>query len=175
MESSTLEAPEWCSGSHTWLQSEGRDTCAKDSPCQNTDTQDKTLCQRAVRRWGSVRRERCPGQRTSPRSPGPAAGASPLWEDSASGSLLWEDSALGSLLWEDSALGFKSVLKGISSTHKLLHMEGNHQQDEKTTYRMGEVLATCNLIRGINTPNQWRTHIIQHQKHHHPYQKQKSN
>lgn len=27
-------------------------------------------------------------------------------------------------------------------------MEGNHQQDEKT-YRMGEVLATCNLIGGL--------------------------
>ena len=51
-----------------------------------------------------------------------------------------------------------------NQTYKLLHNKGNHKQNEKTTYGMGEnICKRCNQQR-LNYQNMQTAHTTQHQK-----------
>ena len=53
---------------------------------------------------------------------------------------------------------------GPNQTKKLLQSIGNYQQNEKTTYRMGEnIWEWCNG-QGVNIQNIQTVHITQHWK-----------
>ena len=57
-----------------------------------------------------------------------------------------------------------------NQTYKLLHSKGNHQQNKKTTYRLGEnICKQCNR-QGINFQNIQTAHSTQ-QKNKQPNQK----
>ena len=52
-----------------------------------------------------------------------------------------------------------------------MHSKGNHKQNEKRTYRMGEnVCKWCNQ-QGINLQNLKTAHVAQYQKNKQPNQK----
>ena len=53
---------------------------------------------------------------------------------------------------------------GPNQTYKLLHSKGNHKQNEKTPYRLGEnVCKICNQ-QGLNFKNIQTAHTTQSQK-----------
>ena len=54
--------------------------------------------------------------------------------------------------------------KGPNQTDKLLHSKGNHKQNEKTTYGMGENSCKWYNQQGLNLQNIKTTHTTQHQK-----------
>ena len=58
-----------------------------------------------------------------------------------------------------------------NQTSKRLHSKGNHQQNEKTTYKMGG--NTCKQCdqQGVNIQNIQRAHTTQYQKNKQPNQK----
>ena len=50
---------------------------------------------------------------------------------------------------------------GPNQTYKLLHSKGNHKQNEKTTYGMGENISKqCNQ-QGLNFQNMQTAHTSQ--------------
>ena len=54
---------------------------------------------------------------------------------------------------------------GPNQMYKLLHSKGNHKQNEKTTYRMGEnICKWCNW-HGPNLQNIQKAHTAQQQKY----------
>ena len=53
---------------------------------------------------------------------------------------------------------------GPNQTYKLLHSKGNHKQNEKTTYRMGENICKRCDQRGLNFQNIQTAHTTQQQK-----------
>ena len=53
---------------------------------------------------------------------------------------------------------------GPSQTYKLLHSEGNHNQNEKTTYRLGENICKQCDQQGINFQNIQTVYTTQYQK-----------
>ena len=59
----------------------------------------------------------------------------------------------------------------LPQTKKLLHSEGNHQQNKKATYGMGEdICKRCNQ-QGIIIQNIQTAHTTQYQKNKQPNQK----
>ena len=60
---------------------------------------------------------------------------------------------------------------GANQTFKLLHSKGNHKQNEKTTYRMGENICKQWDQQGINLQNIQAAHAAQYQKNKQPKQK----
>ena len=50
---------------------------------------------------------------------------------------------------------------GLNQTQKLLHNKGNHQQNEKTTYRMGENICKWCYQQGVNIQNIQTAHTNQ--------------
>ena len=50
---------------------------------------------------------------------------------------------------------------GANQTYKLLHSKGNHKQNEKITYRMGENICKW---QGLNFQNTETAHTTQQQK-----------
>ena len=60
---------------------------------------------------------------------------------------------------------------GPNQTYKFLHSKGNHKQNEKTTYEMGEnICKQCNQ-QGLNFQNIQTAHAIQYLKNKQPNQK----
>ena len=53
---------------------------------------------------------------------------------------------------------------GPNETSKLLHSNGNHKQDEKTTLRMGENICKWFNGQGINLQNLQTSSVAQYQK-----------
>ena len=53
---------------------------------------------------------------------------------------------------------------GLLQTENFLHSKGNHQQNEKAIYWMGEDSCKWYIWSGVNIQNIWRTHTSQHQK-----------
>ena len=53
---------------------------------------------------------------------------------------------------------------GPNQTWKLLHSTGNHKQNEKKTYRMGESIFKLGNWQGINFQNIQTAHIAQNQR-----------
>ena len=52
---------------------------------------------------------------------------------------------------------------GLTRTYKLLHSKGNHEQNEKTTYGMGEnICKRCNL-QGLNIQHIQTAHTAKYQ------------
>ena len=51
-----------------------------------------------------------------------------------------------------------------------MHSKGNCQQNEKTTYGMGESIVS-DATEGVNIKNMQRVHAIQHQKTNEPIKK----
>ena len=54
---------------------------------------------------------------------------------------------------------------------KLLHSKGNHKQNEKTTYRMGEIIYKRSAQQGINLQNIQTAHAALYQRNKQPNQK----
>ena len=55
-----------------------------------------------------------------------------------------------------------------NQTYKLLHIKGNHKQNEKTTYPMAEnICKQCNQ-QGLNFQNIQTAHATQQQKNKQP-------
>ena len=52
-----------------------------------------------------------------------------------------------------------------------MHSKGNHKQDEKTTYGMGENICKGCDQQGINFQNIQTAHTTQHKKNKQPNQK----
>ena len=52
---------------------------------------------------------------------------------------------------------------GPVQTYKLLHSKGNHKQNEKATYRMGENICKRCDWQGLNLQNIQTTHTTQYQ------------
>ena len=57
----------------------------------------------------------------------------------------------------------------------ILHSKGNHQQNEKTTYRMRENICKLWDWQGVNINNIQRAHITQYQKTKQNSKKQQQN
>ena len=53
---------------------------------------------------------------------------------------------------------------GPNQTYMLLYSKGNHKQNEKTTYRMGENVCKQWNQQGINFQNIQTAHTTQYQK-----------
>ena len=53
---------------------------------------------------------------------------------------------------------------GPNQTYKLLHSKGNHKQNEKTTYRMGEYICKRSDRQGLNFQNIQTAHTTQQQQ-----------
>ena len=53
---------------------------------------------------------------------------------------------------------------GPNQTYKLLHNKGNHKQNEKTTYRMGENICKWCAWQGLNFQNTQIAYTTQQQK-----------
>ena len=53
---------------------------------------------------------------------------------------------------------------GPNQTYKLLHSKGNHQQNEKTTYGMGENICKQYNWQGVNIQNMQTPHTTQYWK-----------
>ena len=53
---------------------------------------------------------------------------------------------------------------GPNQTYKLLHSKGNHKQNEKTTYRMGENICKRCAWQGLNFQNIQIVHITEQPK-----------
>ena len=53
---------------------------------------------------------------------------------------------------------------GPNQTYKLLHSKGNHKQNEKTTYRLGENICKRCEQQGLNLQNIQTAHTTQQQK-----------
>ena len=47
---------------------------------------------------------------------------------------------------------------GLNQTYKLLHSKGNHKQNEKTTYRMGENICKQHDRQGLDFQNTQTAH-----------------
>ena len=58
-----------------------------------------------------------------------------------------------------------------NQTYKLLHSKGNHKQNKKTTYRMGENICKQSDQQGINLQSIQTAHAAQYQKNKQPNQK----
>ena len=57
---------------------------------------------------------------------------------------------------------------GPIQTYKLLHSKGNHKQNEKTTYRLGENICKWCDWQGVNFQNIPTAHTTQQQKNKQP-------
>ena len=57
---------------------------------------------------------------------------------------------------------------GPSQTYKLLHSEGNHNQNEKTTYGMGEKICKKCDQQGLHIQNIQRAHTTGSKKTNNP-------
>jgi len=60
---------------------------------------------------------------------------------------------------------------GPNQMYKLLHSKGNHKQNEKTIYRLGENICKWCDQQGINFQNIQTAHTTQKQKNKQPNQK----
>ena len=58
-----------------------------------------------------------------------------------------------------------------NQTYKLLHSKGNHKQNERTTYGMGENICIGCKWQGLNFQNMQIAHAAQYQKNKQPNQK----
>ena len=59
---------------------------------------------------------------------------------------------------------------GVHKTKYLFHSKGNHQQNKKTTHRMGEHICQP-ISKGVNIQNLQSTYNTQHQKTNNPIKK----
>ena len=62
----------------------------------------------------------------------------------------------------------KNKQVGLHQTKKLLHSQGNHKQNEKTTLRMGENICKRSNWQRINLQNIQAAHAAQYQKNKQP-------
>ena len=86
-------------------------------------------------------------------------------DENTGGKLLDRSWKLFFLIWHQKQ---KNKQLGLYQTKKLLHWKGNHQQNEKTTFRMGEnIYNQCNR-QGINFQNIQTAHAVQYQKKNKP-------
>ena len=53
---------------------------------------------------------------------------------------------------------------GPNQTYKLLYCKGNHKQNEKTAYRLGESICKWCHWQGLNSQNVQTAHTTQQQK-----------
>ena len=60
---------------------------------------------------------------------------------------------------------------GPNQTYKLLHSKGNHKQNKKTTYRMGENICKQCDRQGLNFQNIQTAHTTQQQQKNNPIKK----
>ena len=58
----------------------------------------------------------------------------------------------------------KNKQMGHNQTYKLLHSQGNHKQNKKTTYRLGENICKQCDQQGLNFQNIQTAHTTQYQK-----------
>ena len=66
---------------------------------------------------------------------------------------------------------FNMFQMGPNQMYKLLHSKGNHKQNEKTIYRLGENIRKWCDQQGINFQNIQTAHTTQKQKNKQPNQK----
>ena len=65
----------------------------------------------------------------------------------------------------------KNKQVGLHQTKKLLYRKGDHQENEKTTYGMGEIICKWSDQQGINLQNIQTAQEAQYQKNKQPNQK----